>query len=340
MEQLFNYNLDNLSSYLNTIGEKPYKAKQIFKWLYQKNILDFNLMLDLSKTLRANLMANFTLNILEAVKVLKDQDGTQKFLFKLSDNNLIETVLIKHSYGNSVCITTELGCNMGCIFCASGLYKKKRNLNLGELILQLVSIKKITNEEINSVVIMGTGEPFTNYDNVVEFIKLINANYSFNIGARKITVSTCGIVAKIKEFAHLDLQVNLAISLHASNDKLRDMIMPINKTYPIKELLNALDYYYSITKRRITIEYIMLKGLNSGLDNARELAMLLKNRNVYVNLIPYNEVNELPLKRADKHEIDLFFKELKKARIDTTIRISKGLNATAACGQLRVAQLK
>lgn len=340
MNSIYNYNLENLTSYLAKLNEAPFKAKQIFKWLYQKKTLDFSLMNDLSKDLRLKLENEFNLSLLTIEKENIASDNTRKFLFRLADNSLIETVLIKHSYGNSLCVTTEVGCAMGCAFCASGLFKKKRNLTLGELILQVLTVAITTNEEINSIVIMGTGEPFTNYENVIEFIKMVNANYGFNIGARKITVSTCGIVPRIKDFAELDLQINLAISLHAPNNELRNRLMPINNQFPLEELFKALDYYYLKTKRRITIEYIMLHNLNTTKKCLTELINLTKARNVYINLIPYNPVDELSFNPATKEEINNFYDGLKKAGIDTTMRFSRGVNANAACGQLRAKVIK
>ena len=273
--------------------------------------------------------------LFECVTHQKSADGTQKFLFRLHDGNLIETVLMNHDYGYSVCVTTEVGCNMGCSFCASGMKKKLRNLETSEIVLQIMMVSKLANVRVSHVVVMGIGEPFDNYDNVINFLKIINHPLGLEIGARHITVSTCGLVPKIYEYANFDLQVNLAISLHASNDEIRNQIMPINKAYPIALLIKAITYYIEKTNRRVTLEYILLKGINDSYECAMELCDLVHGLNVYVNLIPYNEVLEKPYKRSTPDDMRVFFDTLKKRRINVQLRKEQGGDIDAACGQLR-----
>ena len=242
---------------------------------------------------------------------------------------------MNHDYGNSLCISSQVGCNMGCKFCESGRRKKVRNLTTGEMVEQILKVEDESNLRISHVVIMGIGEPFDNYDNICNFIKIINHSKGLNIGARHITVSTCGLVPKILDFANFPYQVNLAISLHAPNDELRKEIMPIAKAYPLKDLMNAIKIYLEKTNRRVTFEYIMLNGVNDSIDNALELANLLKGINAYVNLIPYNETEALQFKRSNPLTIAKFYDILKKNNITVTIRREFGGTISAACGQLR-----
>ena len=275
--------------------------------------------------------------VIEQLKVLKVQNGkdVHKYLFELDDGNKIEAVLMNHDYGNSLCISSQVGCNMGCKFCESGRRKKVRNLTTGEMVEQILKVEDESNLRISHVVIMGIGEPFDNYDNICNFIKIINHSKGLNIGARHITVSTCGLVPKILEFSNFPYQVNLAISLHAPNDELRKEIMPIAKAYPLKDLMNAIKIYLEKTNRRVTFEYIMLNGVNDSIDNALELANLLKGINAYVNLIPYNETEALQYKRSNPLTIAKFYDILKKNNITVTIRREFGGTISAACGQLR-----
>ena len=338
MSSIYNLTYEELLNYLLDLGYKKFTADQIFDWLYKKRVSSFDEMTNLKKELITKLKEDFTIGLLELVK--KEEDtGVKKYLFNLSDNNKIECVLMFHDYGNSLCISTELGCNMGCAFCESGRLKKVRNLNTYEIVEQILLIEKDINRKIDSVVIMGIGEPFDNYDNIIEFIKIINHPKGLQIGARHITVSTCGLIPKIKEFSNLNLQVNLAISLHASNDELRSKIMPINKAYPLKDLISTLKEYIAKTNRRVTIEYVMLKEVNDREENARELANLLKNMNVYVNLIPYNETSHIEYKRTNKEDIMKFYDVLKKNNINVTIRKEFGKGIDAACGQLRAKEV-
>ena len=332
--KIFNYDIDELTEFLIKNNFKKYNATQIFEWLYEHNETNFNNMTNLSKNLQDFLTKNFTTINLKIVKVEKSVDA-YKFLFCLEDNNYIESVVMLHDYGKSVCISTQVGCNMGCTFCESGRLKKIRNLQTYEMLEQIYLIQKELNIKINSVVLMGIGEPFDNYDNVLKFVKLINNPKTLAIGARHITISTCGIVPKIKQFSEENLQVNLALSLHAPNNELRSKLMKINKVYPIEEVLKEIKNYINKTNRRVTIEYLLLKDVNDQERHALELAKLLKNLNVYVNLIPYNETSKINYNKSKKVQILKFYDILKKNNINVTIRREFGKEISAACGQLR-----
>ncbi len=321
--------------YLVDMGEKPFRSSQLIEWIYRHKISSFDQITNMKKSFIETLKNDFVIDEFECVTHQKSADGTQKFLFRLHDGNLIETVLMNHDYGYSVCVTTEVGCNMGCSFCASGMKKKLRNLETSEIVLQIMMVSKLANVRVSHVVVMGIGEPFDNYDNVINFLKIINHPLGLEIGARHITVSTCGLVPKIYEYANFDLQVNLAISLHASNDEIRNQIMPINKAYPIALLIKAITYYIEKTNRRVTLEYILLKGINDSYECAMELCDLVHGLNVYVNLIPYNEVLEKPYKRSTPDDMRVFFDTLKKRRINVQLRKEQGGDIDAACGQLR-----
>ena len=304
MTNIYGLTHKKLEEYFSGIGEKKFKATQIFEWLYQKRINSFDDMSNVSKKVIEKLRCDFSINKLE---LLNKQigDDVVKYLFKLSDNNKIEAVLMKHDYGNSLCISTQVGCNMGCHFCESGRLK------------------------------MGIGEPFDNYDNVINFIEIINHPKGIALGSRHITISTCGLVPKIKEFMKYDKQVNLAVSLHAPNNEIRNKIMNINKVYPIEEVISVIKEYINKTNRRVTFEYIMLKGVNDSILNALELSKLLKGINCYVNLIPYNETSHIEFKKSNKEDILKFYDTLKKNNINVTIRREFGSKVSAACGQLR-----
>ena len=321
-----------LEKYFLSIGEKKFKAMQVFEWLYihkEKNIDNFT---NLKKELREKLKRDFTYDFIKIKRCEKGED-VRKYLFELNDNNYVEAVLMEHDYGISVCVSSQVGCNMGCKFCESGRLKKVRNLETFEMVEQILLIEEDIKKKVNSIVIMGIGEPFDNYDNVINFIKIINHSKGLAIGARHITVSTCGLVPKIEEFSNLDLQVNLALSLHAPNDEIRNRIMPINKVYNISKVMDAIRQYISKTNRRVTIEYVMLNMVNDSIENALELAKLLRGMNVYVNLIPYNETNNIEFKKS---EIVKEFKDtLLKAGINVTVRREFGGKISAACGQLR-----
>lgn len=334
MVNIYNYKYEELEAKLESIGEKKYRCKQIWQWLYLKRVTKFEDMKNLGTALINRLKENFNFDYIK-IKKKQEDDLTKKYLFELNDGNYIEAVLMNHDYGTSICVSSEVGCNMGCAFCESGRLKKVRNLETFEIVEQIILIEKDINKKIDSVVIMGIGEPFDNYDNIISFIKIINNPFGLAIGARHITVSTCGLVPKIKEFTNLNLQVNLAVSLHASNNELRNKIMPINKAYPLDELMSSIKEYIDITNRRVTIEYVMLKDINDKEENATELASLLKNMNVYVNLIPYNETSHIEFKKSSKETIRRFYDSLKRKGINVTIRKEFGSKLDAACGQLR-----
>ena len=331
---IYSYTLEKLETYFESIGEKKFHARQVFKWLYDKKIKSIDEITDIKKSVLDKMKKDMSFDMIKLIKVQREDDFN-KYLFKLSDNNLIEAVLMFHDYGRSVCVSSEVGCNMGCKFCESGRRKKVRSLEVYEMVEQILLIEEDIGNRISHVVVMGIGEPFDNYDNLIDFIKIINSDFGLAIGARHITVSTCGIIPKIKEFSNLDLQVNLAISLHAPNDEIRNKIMPINKAYPINELMKALKEYYSKTNRRITIEYVMLDSINDSDECALELTKLLKGLNCYVNLIPYNETQNISFKRTKMIQISRFYDILKKKGINVTIRREFGGSISAACGQLR-----
>ena len=334
MENIYSMTVSKLNDYFLSINEKKYRTEQLYDWLYVKRINDFSSITNMKKEIIEKLKQDFYFDKMEIIEKQSDVD-VKKYLLKLSDNNTIEAVLMKHDYGNSLCISSEVGCNMACSFCESGRIKKIRNVTSGEMVLEILKIENDTNTRISHVVIMGIGEPFDNYDNFCDFISIVNNPKGINLGSRHITVSTCGIVPKIYEFADFPYQVNLAISLHAPNDELRSKLMPINKVYSLDKLMPAVKYYIEKTNRRITFEYIMLKDVNDKISHAKELSNLLKGINCYVNLIPYNETNHLEYKRSNKASILAFYDTLKKNNINVTIRREFGGNIKAACGQLK-----
>jgi len=339
MKNIYNYKLSDLEDYFLSIGEKKFKARQIYDWLYIKRVKSFKEMTNIKKDLQEKLSQEFNLEFIK-IKTKQTSELTNKYLFELIDGNYIEAVLMRHDYGNSVCVSSQVGCNMGCKFCESGRLKKVRNLEAYEIVEQILLIQDDICERIDSVVIMGIGEPFDNYDNIMDFIKIINNPFGINIGARHITVSTCGLIPKIEEFMECNLQVNLAISLHASNDEVRNSIMPVNKVYNIDDLIQVLKKYIAKTNRRVTIEYVMLNNVNDNDYNAEELAKLLRGMNIYVNLIPYNETSHIEFKKSSKDRILKFYDILKKNGINVTIRREFGGNIDAACGQLRASEVK
>ena len=334
MNNIYNLTLEDLEEYFLSIGEKKFKGSQVFDWLYRKKVDSFDDMTNLKKEIIDRLKTDFTINTIEITKVEKDVD-VNKYLFKLNDSEKVEAVLMDHLYGNSLCISTEVGCNMGCKFCESGRLKKIRNLETHEMLEQVLLVEKECGKRISHIVVMGIGEPFDNYDNLIKFLTIINDAKGLAIGARHITVSTSGLVPKILEFADFPLQINLAISLHAPYNELRDKLMKVNKAYNIDLLIDAIKKYYSKTNRRVTIEYVMLKGVNDSEEDARKLAKLLKGLNVYVNLIPYNETNHIEFKATDKENVLKFGKVLQDNNITVTIRKRFGKDINAACGQLR-----
>ena len=335
MKNIYDLTLDDLKKYFISIGLKPFRAIQVYEWLYRFHVRSFDLMTNIKKEVIEHLKQDFEIKLYEVVDHQKSADGTEKFLFRLQDGNLIESVLMRHNYGTSICVTSEVGCNMGCAFCASGMKKKLRNLSAGEMVLQLESVYEVIKEKISHIVVMGIGEPFDNYQNVINFLHIVNEPHGLEIGSRHISVSTCGLVPMIYEYAKEDLQSNLAISLHAPNNEIRDQIMPINKAYRIEELVKAISDYIIATNRRVTIEYILIDGLNDSIKCANELADLLHGLNVYINLIPYNEVIEKPFKRSKKEQMRKFYDTLKKRSMNVTLRLEQGADIDAACGQLR-----
>ena len=334
MNNIYNLTLNDLEEYFVSIGEKKFKGQQVFDWLYRKKVKSFDEMTNLKKEIIEVLKNNFEMNTISITKVEKDID-VSKYLFRLKDGEKVEAVLMDHLYGNSLCISTQVGCNMGCKFCESGRLKKIRNLETHEMIEQVLKVEEECGKRISHIVIMGIGEPFDNYDNLIKFIEIVNNPKGLELGSRHITVSTCGLVPKIKEFTLLPYQVNLAISLHAPNNTIRDMIMPVNKAYPLDVLIPTLKDYISKTNRRVTFEYILLDGINDTEECALELANLVKGMNCYINLIPYNETNNISYKRTKKENISKFYDILKKSRVNVTIRREYGSKISAACGQLR-----
>ncbi len=334
MKNIYSQTFNDLEQYFLNIGEKKFKATQLFEWLYQKKVSSFAECSNLKKELREQLKKDFTFEQIILKKEEKD-NLTTKYLFELSDKEHIEAVLMRHDYGLSVCVSSQVGCNMGCAFCESGRLKKIRNLKTEEMVLQILKIESLIKERISSVVVMGIGEPLDNYENVMSFVQIINHPKGLAIGARHITISTCGLLPKIRELSHFPLQINLAISLHAPNDELRNRLMPVNKMYNISELIRTLQEYIKVTNRRVTIEYVMLNKENDTQECARELANLLRGLKVYVNLIPYNETNHLEFKKSSQKRIMNFYDTLKKEHLNVTIRKEFGQNISAACGQLR-----
>ncbi|MDY4214878.1 MAG: 23S rRNA (adenine(2503)-C(2))-methyltransferase RlmN [Candidatus Onthovivens sp.] len=338
MKNLYGYKLEDLEELMISMGQKKYRATQIFKWIYERGVTNFDEMSDISLSFREVLKNEFTLSIPTIYKKQVSSDGTIKLLLSLGDDSKIETVLMRYNYGLVACVTSQVGCNMGCAFCASGLFKKQRNLEVHELVGQILVLNNLLKEEnkkITHVVVMGTGEPFDNYDNVMKFIRILNNPHGFAIGARHLTVSTCGLVEKIREYANEGIQINLAISLHAPSDKIRNKIMPISLKYPLDQLMDAVKYYEATAKRRVTFEYILLEDINDSIENAKELAKLIKGTTSYVNLIPYNPVGELKYKRTSGNRVHRFMDALIKEGVNVTVRKEFGTDIDAACGQLR-----
>ena len=338
MKDLYSYSFSSLKEEMLSIGEKEYRAKQLYSWIYKKGVKDFLLFSDISKNFISYLQDNYYLSSLKAEVVQKSSDGTIKCLFSLEDNQKVEAVLMHYVYGYSVCISSQVGCNMSCAFCASGLLKKRRNLTSGEMIRQVLffdEMLKKENKRVSHVVIMGTGEPFDNYDNVLEFVKTINCPYGLEIGARHITISTCGVIPGIQRFKEENLQVNLAISLHAATDELRDKLMPINRIYPLSSLIPAIIQYEKKANRKVTFEYIMIKDVNDSFTDLKNLINLIYPTGGYVNLIPYNPVIENGFKRSDNKTVNRFHNYLLQHGVKSTIRKEFGSDIDAACGQLR-----
>ncbi|MBQ6493814.1 MAG: 23S rRNA (adenine(2503)-C(2))-methyltransferase RlmN [Erysipelotrichaceae bacterium] len=343
MRSIYDLSLKDIENYLLLHDFKAFHAKQIFRWLYHKRASDFDQMSDLSKKLIGQLKEDFYISDLKIRDKQVSKDGTKKFLFELEDGALVESVLMIFEYGFSACVSSQVGCNMGCAFCASGLLKKQRDLKAEEIVSQALMVQRELDNEGNrlgNIVVMGTGEPFDNYDNVMKAMSIINDPYGLEIGARHISISTCGLVPGIERFAKENLQYNLAISLHAPDDELRSSLMPVNKAYPLAELMKALKNYASLNNRRLTFEYLLLKGVNDSEKQVKQLKELLKGLNAYINLIPYNKVSEKDFETSSEENALRFYDLLKKNGIAVTLRQKKGDDIDAACGQLRANKLK
>ena len=329
-------NYEELTAEIKEMGEKAFRAKQIYEWLHKKLAADFDEMSNLSKDLRERLKERYVLPSVEMVDSRTSKDGeTTKYLFRLSDDRVIESVLMKYHHGNSVCISSQVGCRMGCRFCASTLGGLERNLTASEMLSQIYEIQKLSGERVSNVVVMGTGEPMDNFDNLLQFIRILTDENGLNISQRNITVSTCGLVDKIRELADRELQITLAISLHAPNDELRKTLMPVANKYSVKDIINACLYYFDKTGRRITFEYSLVEGVNDGEDQARELSSLIRGLNCHINLIPVNPIKERNFHHSSMHFIQKFKNVLEKNKYNVTIRREMGADIDAACGQLR-----
>jgi len=333
---ILSMNLFELQNFIVSLNEKPFRAKQIFKWLHKKGVVSFDNMTDISRELRAKLGEKAKIQGVSIVdKFVSDKDNTTKYLFKIENNYIIESVLMKYDYGNAVCVSSQAGCAMGCSFCASTIGGLERSLTAGEMLSQVYQIGNDIGERISNIVIMGSGEPLCNFFNTIRFIEIINSENGAGIGQRHITVSTCGIVEKIMELKNKGLQITLAVSLHASNDNIRKSIMPVAEKYSVDELISAAVDYANFTKRRVTFEYALISGVNDSKECAKELGRKIKGSLVHVNLIPVNDVKEKNYVRSSDRAINDFYKILKDLNIEATIRRRLGSDINAACGQLR-----
>ena len=340
--------IDELSQRLLALGQPAYRAEQIMSWAYQKRVDSFAEMTDLPQDLRNQLGENLAIGKLETVRVLGSRDTTRKFLLRLQDGSLIESVLIPASpalYGQqsdrrTICVSTQVGCAYGCKFCASGLEGFSRNLGADEIVNQIITLERESGEKIDNIVFMGMGEPLANFDNLMGAIRIINAPWGLGIGARHITVSTSGLVPQIKKLADESMQIRLAISLHGASDEVRNQIMPINRRYNVEKLMDACGYYMSHKKQRLTFEYILIAGINDSEEEARRLARLAAPLNAKINLIPYNTVHGLPWERPSRNKQERFLSVLRHAGVAATLRREKGHDIEAACGQLRLQTMK
>ena len=328
--------LAELTKEMETIGQPGFKAKQVYEWLHQKLVTSYDEMTNLSKDLRSILGNKYPLTTLYEVDSLRSSnDETVKYLFRLTDNRVIESVLMKYHYGNSVCISSQVGCKMGCKFCASTIGGKERDLLPSEMLDQIYQIQSLAGERVSHVVVMGTGEPFDNYDNLMRFLRILTDPLGLNISARNITVSTCGIPDKIRAFADEEMPITLALSLHAPNDEVRKKLMPVALKYNLNEVIEAFKYYYEKTGRRLTFEYSLVEGVNDDPNHAKELSQLVKGLNCHINLIPVNPIKERNFRQTKNDRILNFKNILEKNRINVTIRREMGADINAACGQLR-----
>ena len=335
-KDIASYSFEELQEEMLAIGEKGFRSRQIYSWIHEKLVDDFEEMTNLPKTLRQKLESAYEIRRVEMEKrQISKIDGTNKFLFCLKDGNMVESVLMKYKHGNSVCISSQVGCRMGCRFCASTLDGLERNLTPSEMLRQVYQIQKITGERVSNIVIMGTGEPLDNYDNFLKFIHMVSDEHGLNISQRNITASTCGIVPNIRRLAEEKLQITLALSLHGSNQEKRRSLMPVANKYELHEVLEACDYYFEKTGRRITFEYSLVHGVNDTPEDAKELMGILKGRNCHLNLIPVNPIKERNYEKPDKKSAENFKNKLEKNGINVTIRREMGSDIDGACGQLR-----
>ena len=335
-KDIASYSFEELQEEMLAIGEKGFRSRQIYSWIHEKLVDDFEEMTNLPKALRQKLEAAYEIRRVEMEKrQISKIDGTNKFLFCLKDGNMVESVLMKYKHGNSVCISSQVGCRMGCRFCASTLDGLERNLTPSEMLRQVYQIQKITGERVSNIVIMGTGEPLDNYDNFLKFIHMVSDEHGLNISQRNITASTCGIVPNIRRLAEEKLQITLALSLHGSNQEKRRSLMPVANKYELHEVLEACDYYFEKTGRRITFEYSLVHGVNDTPEDAKELMGILKDRNCHLNLIPVNPIKERNYEKPDKKSAENFKNKLEKNGINVTIRRERGSDIDGACGQLR-----
>lgn len=317
-------------------GEKRFRASQIYDWLHKRKAASFSEMTDISKALREKLSREFRITVMEPVEILTSKrDGTKKYIMRLFDNNVIESVFMRYKHGNSVCISSQVGCRMGCSFCASTIDGLVRNLTAAEMLGQIYAIERDTGERVSNIVVMGSGEPLDNYDELIRFVRMISDERGLNISQRNITVSTCGLVSKIRQLADEGLQITLALSLHAPNQEVRERLMPIAKAYRLDDVLSACEYYYEKTKRRLTFEYAVVKGVNDNPGEAKLLSRLIGGMHGHVNLIPVNPVKERSYESPDKKDVYEFQAVLEKNGINATVRREMGRDIDGACGQLR-----
>ena len=336
MTDIKSMDLDELKTFVKEMNEPEFRAKQLFEWMHKSLISSFDECTNLSKVFREKLKESTSLTNLKAVEIFKSKlDDTQKYLFALEDGNIIESVRMKYEHGNSVCISSQVGCRMGCKFCASTLDGLVRNLSASEMLDQIYSIQKLLGERISNIVVMGSGEPMDNYDNIVKFVKIISSDMGLNISQRNITVSTCGIVPKIRALADEGLSITLALSLHAPNDEIRKTIMPVANKYALKDVISACDYYFKKTGRRVSYEYSLVAGVNDNIKEAMNLVKLVNGRNIHINLIPVNPIKERDFKQSDKLKIKAFKDFLEKHKVNATVRREMGRDIDGACGQLR-----
>lgn len=342
-EDIKSFSREELVSRFEALDQPAYRADQVLQWIYEKQTDSFEQMSNLPAALREQLAVSFDVKAVHALKTRNATDSTEKFLFQLRDHSLIETVLIPATPGltsssdrHTVCVSTQVGCAFACKFCASGLDGVKRNLTAAEIVDQVLQVQKLSGEKVNNIVVMGMGEPLANYDNLLRALRIINAPWALGIGARKITVSTVGLVPRIKQLADEPMQIRLAVSLHGATDEVREKIMPVNKKYPLKELLAACDFYVNARKRMMTFEYILIDGVNDSLEQAHKLGAIARRLRAKVNLIPYNPVDGLPWKRPDRDRCKMFQHTLDSHDVTSTLRMEKGTDINAACGQLRL----